>query len=416
MRSQRLIVFIAVLSLTLTVSIRNGEAIPAFARKYGVSCTTCHVSIPELHGFGEAFRNNGYRFPKETPELLQEKPVQLGGKPQEKLWPQKAIWPGEIPGTVPVALRIKADYRIEPQNAVKSDFLLPQEVELLSGGNLGKSVSFFVEFVLVEDAEFGGVELAYVQFHRLWGHPLLNLTVGQFEPIAVPFSHIRKITIAAYPTSDFRNGGNPFRFRDRQRGLELWGLNGGGLLYGLGLVNGNGDGAEGPSGTFDNNSAKDFYWRLSYKFGGLALTGEGGRLPPMEAWQDNSLRLGGFGYIGSAPESRFHRFGLDARFQHGDLDLFGVFMFGEDQFRAGKAMTFQAYFAEANYVFLPWVIAALRYGQTKTPEDPSAPDTQAILVNLSLSLRPNVVLRMEGEKALHSAADPSGRLRLDVAY
>ena len=45
---------------------RSGYTIPAFARKYQTSCQTCHVAIPTLTPFGEAFRQNGYRFPAGT--------------------------------------------------------------------------------------------------------------------------------------------------------------------------------------------------------------------------------------------------------------------------------------------------------------------------------------------------------------
>jgi hypothetical protein len=39
-------------------------AIPVFARKYGTSCQTCHTIYPKLTPFGEAFRRNGFRFPR----------------------------------------------------------------------------------------------------------------------------------------------------------------------------------------------------------------------------------------------------------------------------------------------------------------------------------------------------------------
>ena len=35
--------------------------IPAFARMYRTSCSTCHTAAPKLNVLGEAFRLNGYR-------------------------------------------------------------------------------------------------------------------------------------------------------------------------------------------------------------------------------------------------------------------------------------------------------------------------------------------------------------------
>jgi hypothetical protein len=40
----------------------DAAAIPAFARKYGVSCQLCHAPAPKLNAFGEQFAGNGFRF------------------------------------------------------------------------------------------------------------------------------------------------------------------------------------------------------------------------------------------------------------------------------------------------------------------------------------------------------------------
>ena len=36
------------------------HGIPAFARKYGVTCAMCHDPIPKLNPYGEQFMANGY--------------------------------------------------------------------------------------------------------------------------------------------------------------------------------------------------------------------------------------------------------------------------------------------------------------------------------------------------------------------
>ncbi len=40
-----------------------GNAIPAFARKYGVKCYTCHTVPPALNKNGYMFKRLGYRMP-----------------------------------------------------------------------------------------------------------------------------------------------------------------------------------------------------------------------------------------------------------------------------------------------------------------------------------------------------------------
>lgn len=83
---------------------RKAVAIPAFARKYQTSCQTCHSNPPELNDFGEAFKKNGFKFPKDDETFVKEPPVLLGAEAQRENFP-KVIYPGEIPGTIPISFR-----------------------------------------------------------------------------------------------------------------------------------------------------------------------------------------------------------------------------------------------------------------------------------------------------------------------
>ena len=40
---------------------QNANALPAFARKYGLRCSACHESWPMLNYFGQKFKDNGYQ-------------------------------------------------------------------------------------------------------------------------------------------------------------------------------------------------------------------------------------------------------------------------------------------------------------------------------------------------------------------
>jgi len=53
----------ATLVLGAFAAPRAASAIPIFAQRYDLTCETCHSVLPELNGFGVAFRNNGYRIP-----------------------------------------------------------------------------------------------------------------------------------------------------------------------------------------------------------------------------------------------------------------------------------------------------------------------------------------------------------------
>src|SRR5690348_12352398 len=90
-------------------SAPKSSAIPAFSRKYQTSCTTCHNDYPELNDFGEAFKKNGFKFPKDDETFVKEPPVLLGSKAQKEAFPG-AVYPGEIPGFLPVAFRYSGNF------------------------------------------------------------------------------------------------------------------------------------------------------------------------------------------------------------------------------------------------------------------------------------------------------------------
>src|ERR1700757_1522868 len=98
-------VFIVLFALfMLVVFTGSSEAIPAFSRQYGTSCSTCHLDFPKLNDFGKAFKDAGFKFPKNDESMLKIPPVMLGAPANKELWPH-AIWPGTIPGIPPIGLR-----------------------------------------------------------------------------------------------------------------------------------------------------------------------------------------------------------------------------------------------------------------------------------------------------------------------
>lgn len=60
-----------------------GFSIPQFAKKYGISCFTCHAAVPKLNAFGEAFRRNGFQAPgtMDPTPVWQQDVLPLSGMP-----------------------------------------------------------------------------------------------------------------------------------------------------------------------------------------------------------------------------------------------------------------------------------------------------------------------------------------------
>ena len=94
---------------------RTASAIPAFARKYGTSCTTCHTIYPKLNPFGEAFRRNGFRFPGTDSDVVKQTPVALGADAYKKVFPD-AVWPGMLPPSVPLSLGFNGQVVFHPSS------------------------------------------------------------------------------------------------------------------------------------------------------------------------------------------------------------------------------------------------------------------------------------------------------------
>src|SRR5260370_26391389 len=73
-----------------SLAVHKTEAIPAFARKYGLRCSACHTVWPELSAFGQRFKDNGY---------------QLGNDRDSPIWQSNGYWP--------IAMRTTPQLRVE---------------------------------------------------------------------------------------------------------------------------------------------------------------------------------------------------------------------------------------------------------------------------------------------------------------
>src|SRR5689334_6877995 len=69
-----LVVFLLLLSSFVITSSEPSHAIPAFARKYGLPCSACHIGWPILNVFGQQFRDNGYQLSNERDSPIYQNP------------------------------------------------------------------------------------------------------------------------------------------------------------------------------------------------------------------------------------------------------------------------------------------------------------------------------------------------------
>src|SRR5271155_4587951 len=270
------------------VTCQPSAAIPAFARKYGMPCSACHLAWPMLSPFGQAFKDNGY---------------QLGNDRDAPIYQSPAYWP--------VTFRITPIWHRENEtNAGVDSATAPggqteasltthgfdwSGLDFHTGGTLAKNVSFYV---LPSPDNTGAFhfETVFARLDNLAGTSWLNVKLGKFE-LDNLLSEKRILTLTnvagVYTNYHFQpatenNGLNPafplftFGIGDNQVGLEVMGHSKDDRTrYSASILSSN-DGSPG----LPTNRTYDGFFTFSQAFqvGSLGLQ-----------------RVGAFAYIGQAP-------------------------------------------------------------------------------------------------------------------
>jgi hypothetical protein len=380
----------------------NAEAIPTFARKYKTSCSTCHIAIPKRNAFGDAFRRLGFRIPGGDEGLIKEEPVSLGAPAWKKVWPE-TIWPGLLPATVPISFYGHQRFVWKEDADASTTFDAPHELEMLIGGNYGDRISFFGEWIVYEKEyadDRDKLGALYLQFNDLLGSTpgMLNFKFGKFETGAARGHKDDNRLTPSHPMPyDYTvsGGGNDKKLRQKQAGLELNGILASRFEYAVGIVNGNGT-------TADNNSDKDLFYRVAYKFGGMGLDGSGGepgeQLVMKDNWRDDSITIGTFGYLGKpsdkgTPDEDYTRFGVDLSLKFNRFDIGAAYVVGNDEVDGGADIDSSAFFVDVQYLFFPWLLANVRYGQKEFDSDQV--DTEVLVANITILQRANIRWNVE---------------------
>lgn len=265
------------------------RAIPAFARKYGLPCSSCHQAWPMLSPFGQAFKDNGY---------------QLGNDRDAPIYQNPAYWP--------VTFRITPIWHRENENRAQVDDPTSTTggqkegnvtthgfdwsgLDFHTGGTLAKNVSFYV---LPSSDNTGAFhfETVFARLDNLAGSSWFNIKLGKFE-LDNLLSEKRILTLSnvsgVYTNYHFQpatenNGVNPafplfsFGIGDNQDGLELMGHSKDDRTrYSASILSSNDGSPNLPtSRTYD----AFFTFSQAFQVGSLGLQ-----------------RIGAFDYIGQAP-------------------------------------------------------------------------------------------------------------------
>lgn len=232
-------------------------AIPAFARKYQISCQVCHSpALPRLKGFGEDFAGNGFRMTDyESPRHFIET-----GDDQLSLFRE-----------LPVAIRMDAFGSYNFGNSGASDFGSPFILKILSGGEISDKFSYYFYFFFNERGTIAGIEDAFLMYHDVLGSGI-NLYLGQFAVSDPLFKGELRYTLEPYKiysvspgnsTADLKYDRGIIFEKDFSTGTGLTGQ----------IVNGNGIGEADGNQLFDKDKYKNFMLKISQSLGEYVSAG-----------------------------------------------------------------------------------------------------------------------------------------------
>lgn len=252
----------ALLFLPLVPSPAQG--IPAFARKYKLTCALCHAPVPRLTAFGEDFAGNGFQLARgETPV-----DTVTTGDPMLRL--QRDI---------PLAIRVDAYMSglSGGDGVVATDLKIPWGIKVLSGGQVTNDISYYMYFFLSERGEVAGLEDAYLQFNDVLGSGW-DLLAGQFQVSDPLYKRELRLEYEDYMPYRVRVGETRADLT-YERGLMAVSSPWKDADLFLQVVNGRGLSAATEAKNFDTDNGKHFGVRLSQglgfaRVGGFFYTGE----------------------------------------------------------------------------------------------------------------------------------------------
>jgi hypothetical protein len=409
-------------------------AIPAFARKYGTSCVTCHTVYPRLTPFGEAFRRNGYLFPGIDSDFIKQETVAMGQDAAKKQFPN-AVWPGWVPSIPGLAFGANGTLITHPDTGSESakadngaqfslDNLI-EEAHVFGGWSIDDNTTLWFEGTFTADS--ANLERAQILFNNLVGPKhAVNLVVGRGVPTLSLFgphsSYVADNQFVTFAVPGVYGSGDAgWQLADNFNLVEVNGVLGGRVEWGVGMNAGSHVQAVRPT--------ENVYGHLGVKLGGMRLDGEGstGSQDTQRPWAETALTLQAFAAhansqftgpevtdetttpptitAGAVFQDVSNAYGLGARLQLDSLELHvqgyldkhdhATGLLGADG-RPGE-VTAKVVSAELSYILYPWLVPAIRVEHViLDPTGGTSTNWTRIMPGVAILVRPNVKLTVVG--------------------
>lgn len=199
-------------------ALPQANALPAFARKYGLRCSACHEAWPMLNYFGQKFKDNGY---------------QLMNDRDAPIWQSPAYWPATFRMTPNWHRESSDKVAVDAGTGTTERQITSHGFDLTgldfhTAGTLEKNISFY----LLPSSDPTGAfhfEQVFARLDNLFGSSWMNVKMGKFE-LDNLISEKRILTLTnisgVYETYHFIpvGDGNVFgQIGDNQLGVEWMG-------------------------------------------------------------------------------------------------------------------------------------------------------------------------------------------------
>jgi hypothetical protein len=149
------------------------NALPAFARKYGMPCSSCHEAWPKLSPFGQRFKDNGY---------------QMGNDRDAPIFQSPAYWPATFRITPNWSRNSTNQAQVDSASGAAGPAEAPvtthgfswSGLDFHTAGTLANNISFYV---LPSSNEYGAFhfESVWARLDNIGGSSWANVKVGKFE-------------------------------------------------------------------------------------------------------------------------------------------------------------------------------------------------------------------------------------------
>lgn len=248
--------FLFIVQAIFILQTDTANAIPAFARKYRMSCTTCHAPFPRIKDYGDEFAGNGFVLKD------QDAPRYFVESGDERL---------DLIRDLPLAVRIEGFVKHHTETEKDLDFTTPYNIKLLSGGSITKNIAYYFYFFFSERGEVAGLEDAFVMFNNLFNSEL-DIYIGQFQVSDPLFKRELRLTYEDYQVYRATVGFSDINLTYDRGVMLTYGFETGTDIV-LEIVNGNGLAHADRFRTYDEDKYKNMAGRVSQDLGEYARAG-----------------------------------------------------------------------------------------------------------------------------------------------